>query len=60
MACEASRRSREGSPFIPGLIWRFCSPWFFAANAIGNCSYCASAIAICGEKLREAKPVSRA
>ena len=30
MVCEASRRSREGSPLIPGLIWRFCSPSGFA------------------------------
>ena len=34
---EASRRSREGSPLLPGLIWRFCSPSGFAC-AIGNCS----------------------
>ena len=26
MACGASGRPREGSPLIPGLIWRFCSP----------------------------------
>ena len=37
MACEASRRVREGSPLLPGLIWRFCSPSGFAC-AIGNCS----------------------
>ena len=29
MACEVSRRPREGSPLIPGLIWRFALPCYF-------------------------------
>ena len=38
MACEASRRPREGSPLIPGSIWRFCSPSGFCLCHWGNCS----------------------
>ena len=38
MACEASRRPREGSPLILGLIWRFFSPSVFCLCVIGNCS----------------------
>ena len=40
MACEASRRVREGSPLLPGipLIWRFCSPFGFACVPLANCS----------------------
>ena len=38
MACEASRRVREGSPLLPGLIWRFCSPFGFAYVPLANCS----------------------
>ena len=37
MACEACRRSREGSPLIPGLILVFLLSLAILANVIGNC-----------------------
>ena len=47
MACEASRRAREGSPLIPGLNCAIFLPFFFCSLPLAIAA--GVTVAICGE-----------